>query len=307
VLTGPRGIANKLPDSVKVAALGSSLVLSAVLTAAVLRSPAHHWLAWVSFLPLFAVVRSLGCPVPSRGGGRSRPAKRPRHSSPSPTFRGCLKSGPRNRAVTVRERFLPPKPDRFLTGAARIRLLICPLRENGGAAALAGGFWGGCLYLFCSAGPARAIDPSAWLLTLLILIPALYVGLAARPARAIAFNLLTLALGWTLVEAVLHLHHPTAGREGLLTGAQSEGAQLHWLARLLGYVCTAFVVACANASLIGVLSGVRLIMPRVKSIGALANFEASLLSRISVYVRLLTVRETYPRAPPVEFSLRTLM
>ena len=302
MLTGPRGIANKLPDSVKVAALGSSLVLSAVLTAAVLRSPAHHWLAWVSFLPLFAVVRSLGCPVPSRGGGRSRPAKRPRHSSPSPTFRGCLKSGPRNRAVTVRERFLPPKPDRFLTGAARIRLLICPLRENGGAAALAGGFWGGCLYLFCSAGPARAIDPSAWLLTLLILIPALYVGLAARPARAIAFNLLTLALGWTLVEAVLHLHHPTAGREGLLTGAQSEGAQLHWLARLLGYVCTAFVVACANASLIGVLSSARLRLPADKLLVGSPCAVAWAPSQVILAIQSWTLLQAQPRAPPVQIA-----
>ena len=54
-----RSIALELPCSLKPAALGVSLVLSALLTAAALRLADQHWLAWFSFLPLFVVIRSL--------------------------------------------------------------------------------------------------------------------------------------------------------------------------------------------------------------------------------------------------------
>ena len=54
----------------------------------------------------------------------------------------------------------------------------------------AGGSWSADLYLSSIAGPvgaiAPAIAPSARLLALLIVIPAAFVGLAARLARAVA-------------------------------------------------------------------------------------------------------------------------
>jgi apolipoprotein N-acyltransferase len=216
-----------------------SLVFSALLTAAALRSPDHHWLAWISFLPLFAVVRSLR----------------------------------------------PP------------------------AATLAGGLWGGCLYLLCTAGPTPAVDtvapaigPSAWLLALLIVIPAVYVGLAARPARAIGFNLLTLALGWTLLEVVLHLYSPSRPHEGLLTGSEAEAPQFHWLARLLGYVVAAFLVACANASLVGILSGARLSFPACRSWAGSPIAGACAPSQVSSAIQSWTLRQAHPRAPPVEIA-----
>ena len=74
--------------SIKAVALGVSLVLSALLTAATLRSPDLHWLAWFSFLPLFVALRSLR-PMP---------------------------------------------------------------------AALTGGLWGACLYLFVAGGPANEVE-----------------------------------------------------------------------------------------------------------------------------------------------------
>ena len=55
----------------------------------------------------------------------------------------------------------------------------------------------------------------------------------------IGLELLTLALGWTLIEVVLHLHNPSGPHEGVLAGSQGEGPHLHWLARLVGYVSTA--------------------------------------------------------------------
>ena len=235
---------------VKLLALAGALIFSAYLTAAALRSPDHHWLAWISFLPLFVAVRWL------------RPA----------------------------------------------------------TAALVGGLWGACLYVFLTAGPtpvveamalamdptAAAITPSASLLALLIVVPAVYVGLAARPARcgtgilpvSSAIKLLTLALGWTLVEAVLHFHHPSALREGLLSGSQGEATQLHWLARLFGYVCTAFVVACVNASLIGILSNARLGLPAGRSLAEPPNAGVCPASQTTLCFQLLALSQTCPRAPP---------
>ncbi len=220
-------------------ALAVSLVFSALLTAVALLAPEHHWLGWISFLPLFVAVRWL------------RPA----------------------------------------------------------TAALAGGVWGASLYLFTTALPTPAvytvgstIVPSAGLLALLIVIPAVYVGLAARPARAFGFKLLTLALGWTLIEVVLHLYHPSAPQEGLLTASQGESPQLHWLARLFGYVATAFLVACANASLVGFVSAARLSFPACRSLAGLPNAGARLPSQLVLRIQSWNLRQAYPRAPPIQVA-----
>ncbi len=137
MFTGLQSMANRLPRGVKAASLALSLVFIALLTAVALRSPDDHWLAWISFLPLFVAVRWLR----------------------------------------------PP------------------------AAALAGGLWGACLYLFSSLGStpavealapgidltAPAIGSAVWYLALLIVIPAVYVGLAARPSRCGTGSLPTLS------------------------------------------------------------------------------------------------------------------
>ena len=229
-------IAIKLPRSAKAVSLAVSLTLSALLTAAALRSPDYSWLAWISFLPLFVVVRWL------------RPA----------------------------------------------------------TAALAGGLWGTSLYVFSTAGPTPTVEaltstigPSAWLLALLIVIPAVYVGLAARHARAIGFKLLTLALGWTLVTAVLHYYNPAGTSEGLLAGSQSEGPHLHWMARLLGYVGVAFLVACANASLVGMLCSARLCLPACRSLAGSPNVVGRLPLQGVPAIQPWTLRQSYPRAPPI--------
>ncbi|MCH7721539.1 MAG: hypothetical protein IH988_11240 [Planctomycetes bacterium] len=227
-------IRSKLVRRPKAAALGVSLVLSALLTVAALRLPDQHWLAWISFLPLFIVVRS------------QRPL----------------------------------------------------------AAALAGAFWGGCLYLFFTTGPTPAINtvaaigPSAWLLALLIVIPAVYLGLAARPARAIGFKLLTLALGWTLVEVILHLHTISGTGDKLLSGSVGASPHLHWVGCLSGYVFTAFLVACVNASLVGMLSRARLCFPVYRSFTGSPNASAWLPSRAVLATPSWTPHQAIPRAPP---------
>ncbi len=289
MVRGPQEIANKLPRTLKAAALAGSLVLSALLTALALRSPDLHWLAGISFLPLFVAVRSLGCPVPSRGVGRNRGVP---HScvarSEIPIHRGWGTNGSPKRL-----RLVNPSPT---------------LSEGGtpATAALAGGFWGGCLYLFSTAGPTPAVDtvgaaiaPSAWLLALLIVIPAVYVGLAARPARAIGFKVLTLALGWILVEAGLHLHNPSAPYDGLLTGSQAEAPDLHWLARLFGYVCTAFLVAFGNASVVGILSRARLSFPPCRSLAESPSAGGWVPSPVVLVIQSWTLRRAQARAPPI--------
>ena len=69
--TGPQAIVSSRLRAAKAAALAVSLVLSALLTAVAWRRPHDHWLAWISFLPLFVAVRSLrprpGAWSPSQG------------------------------------------------------------------------------------------------------------------------------------------------------------------------------------------------------------------------------------------------
>jgi apolipoprotein N-acyltransferase len=191
-----------------------------------LRTTDHHWLAWVSFIPLFAAVRSL------------RPSM----------------------------------------------------------AAMAGAFWGFCLYLFCIAGATPVIEPSLFSLTLLTVIPAVYTGLAALASRAIGFSPVMLAFGWILVEVALKplgLHH------GLLAGAQGDGVLLHWVGRMLGYVFVAFLVVCANASLLMLLSSVRISIPRIRSLAGLTDSQACLAPRVFVRATSVAMGQAYPRAPPI--------
>ncbi len=247
IVKGAAQVGRAMPCSSQTVALAAALALSALFTVVALRVPGRQGLAWISFLPLFAVVRSLR----------------------------------------------PP------------------------AAALAGGFWGVCLYLLVSAGANPAIGPSAhepsqaspsvWLLALLIAIPAVYVGLAARPTRrsagvlsaSSANRLFTLALGWTLIEVVLHLFRVSGPQEGLLTGATGEGESLHWFARLLGYVCSAFAVACINASLVGFLSGLRLTFPALRPSAKAPSLVGRLPMSVSIAIQSWNLRQVYPRGPPV--------
>ncbi|MFQ5412911.1 MAG: hypothetical protein ACE5E6_00490 [Phycisphaerae bacterium] len=153
----------------------------------------------------------------------------------------------------------------------------------------------------------------------MIVIPAVYVGLAARAPRcgtgirrgtgilpvSSAISLLTLALGWTLVEAVLHLQSHLGPQDGLLTGSAGDAPHLHWLARLLAYVATAFLVACANASLVTVLGAARLSFPASRSLLGSPNVVAWEPSRVVLPTPPWTLRHAHPRAPPIHIGVAT--
>ncbi len=81
--------------------------------------------------------------------------------------------------------------------------------------------------------------------------------------------------------------------------SQDAGPHLHWLARLLAYVCTAFLVACANASLVTTLSIARLTFPACPSLATSPNAVGRLASQVVLAIQSWTLRQAYPRAPPI--------
>ena len=87
--------------------------------------------------------------------------------------------------------------------------------------------------------------------------------------------------------------------QGLLTGSVGEGRYVHWFARLLGYVCTAFLVACVNASLVGILCGALLRFPAHRSLAGSSNGGACPPSQMLLCVECWALRQTYPRGPPL--------
>ncbi len=92
-------------------------------------------------------------------------------------------------------------PSPHWLGCLSFLLLFTIIRRlRPGAASLAGGVWGGCLYAFCLARPASTINTLAFM---------------------IGPNMLLLALGWTSVEGVLHFHNLFHPREGLSLRAPS--------------------------------------------------------------------------------------
>lgn len=166
-------------------------------------------------------------------------------------------------------------------------------------AGLAGGLWGLCLYLFCVTDSPNLIvhiTPSISSLILFAAVPAVYVGLGALLTRAIGFNPLMLAVGWVLVEIAFR---PLRLRHGLLAGAQMESIQVQWLARLLGYVFVAFLVAYVNASLLAFVVAVRgLGAPQSKSPAELIVVGRIAPSLSCIFYDRWIHSRARPRAPP---------
>lgn len=182
------------------------------------------------------------------------------------------------------------------------------------AASSAGAVWSACLCLFLSTSAGSSamrgwepgtgftvppVEPSVSVVALLMSIPTVYIGLAARSTRGTALDLIRLALGWTLLEVVLHLHSLTDMREGVLSTSGTNLVKMHWLGRLLAYVCSAFVVAYANASLVRMLTdaGVWFLIPQ-SLIGSL-DFPGRVARRKTVPVNHWATGAADPRAPPL--------
>jgi len=99
------------------------------------------------------------------------------------------------------------------------------------------------------------------------------------------------------------LARPRSIEAGPLAPSQGEAPHLHWLARLLGRACTTFLAPCANASLIRILSGVHLSFPAYRSLAGSRNDIGWLPAQVPLAIQSRTLRQTYPRAPPMPVAV----
>ena len=102
------------------------------------------------------------------------------------------------------------------------------------------------------------------------------------------------------------LHHGLLAAAALtgdpLAGGLSEGGAAHWLARLLSYVLLASLLAGANASLVGIASSARLSFPAYRSLAGSPNTVGRLPSHVVLATKSWTLRQSYPRAPPIQVA-----
>ncbi len=160
-------------------------------------------------------------------------------------------------------------------------------------AGLCGALWGACLYVFLQIG-TDAAAPTLAAGALAMVVPALYANLAARLTRWVGYSPFVLAVGWMGVELA---SIPLGLRGGLLAGTQGGGTLMAWVGQGLGYVFVAFIVAVVNASLVTVLSGLRLTLPQWAHGISVASRRAALLPQTFVCIPFSVVSPSQPRAP----------
>jgi len=85
--------------------------------------------------------------------------------------------------------------------------------------------------------------------------------------------------------------------------SQAQGPHLDWLARLLGYVSTGFLVACVNVSLVAILSGVRLNFPACRSRAGSPDVGTCPPLQVVPAIQFWTRRQVYPRGPPISAAV----
>lgn len=161
-------------------------------------------------------------------------------------------------------------------------------------AALCGAVWGGCLSIFLQIGTGLP-TPTVPALALLTLIPALYAYLGARLTRWMGFSPFVLAVGWMGVELATA---PLELRYGLLADTQGGGTLMAWVGQGLGYVFVGFIVAVVNASLVSVLTSVRMSARQRGYRVSSRDRGAALLPQTSFCFPLFALSPSQPRAPP---------
>ncbi|MEW5701625.1 MAG: hypothetical protein AB1792_05290 [Candidatus Zixiibacteriota bacterium] len=161
-------------------------------------------------------------------------------------------------------------------------------------AVLYGGIWGSCLLVF---GTAIAPCPLSPLLTslLIVAVPATYAGLGTWLTRRIGFHPLFLGLMWVGAELAMG---PLGFHRGLLGGAGGDWSLVHQIGSLFGYVLVAFLVAWANASVLGVLAGIRFAVPRGAARPRRAEWAGCFHPRTDGCTPVLLLSQEPPRGPP---------
>jgi apolipoprotein N-acyltransferase len=162
-------------------------------------------------------------------------------------------------------------------------------------AAVAGGFWGACVFGSALLVGGLSLRTDLTGLALITAIPAVYAGLGAGMTRRIGFSPYLLALGWIGVEFALH---PLGLVNGLLAATQGDGFALRILGSFAGYVLVAFVVAYINATLLCVLSQVRKACGGSRFSGGGSGGIRQLITQVQVVPIRTFIRQAQPRGPP---------
>ncbi|UCG33975.1 MAG: hypothetical protein JSU68_04925 [Phycisphaerales bacterium] len=163
-----------------------------------------------------------------------------------------------------------------------------------GAAMMAGGLWGGSLFVTL-AFLGDGIPLTLRSLGLMVVIPALYCGSGVCVTRRVGFNPLVLGLGWVGVELALGW---LGLCRGLLTGAGSQGPVIAVAGRVLGYACAAFLIAYLNALLVSLAADLRLTGSEPREVAAGDDGRALGLLDDSAWCPIPIICSMQPRAPP---------
>ncbi len=193
--------------------------------------------------------------------------------------------------------------------------LFCAIRaQRPIGAMLSGALWGLSLYAFLPTGFESTVGPAVgstgigWTeipisvlglpssLVLLTIIPAIYAFLASWVTRWIGFSPFVLGVGWMGVELALA---PLGLRNALLAGTQGDGRLLHVVGDLLGYVLVGFIVGYVTASLLSVVEGVGVAIPRPRPIAAAGHDGTRLSPQTFTCFAFSWIHSSQPRAPPV--------
>lgn len=165
------------------------------------------------------------------------------------------------------------------------------------AAALAGAFWGACLFIVCGCMVDSAVPRGIFSATLLASIPALYAYGGSIVARRGRFNpTFLLVLGWIGVEFALQ---PIVAGSGLLTGIRSGQLLLLPAGSVAGYALVALLVTVATVTVLSALSEARIVgtRPRRVELTTGGNQAHPLRERVVNYLAFL--EPARPRPPPV--------
>ncbi|UCE61324.1 MAG: hypothetical protein JSU63_06165 [Phycisphaerales bacterium] len=160
---------------------------------------------------------------------------------------------------------------------------------------LCGGLWGACLWAFSLADNSLASFATPASFALLTTVPAIYAYLGAWLTRWIGYSPFVLGFGWMGVELAFA---PVGLDRGLLGVLGGDGTVVSWIGNSFGYVLVAFLVALVNASLVSILSGVRLATASRDERSLPGNNGARLLPQTLFCFSRFALRPSQPRAPP---------
>lgn len=160
---------------------------------------------------------------------------------------------------------------------------------------LCGGLWGLTLCV-CSVVRGDDVSASVWTLSVAAGVPALYTYIGAWLTRRIGFSPLVLGVAWIAVGLALE---PLGVHTGSVLATQADGRLIHWIASAFGYIIVAFLFAYVSALLLSALTGVRIVVPRVRVVYG-AMHVARLVAQTFACLPPLAIRRCRPRAPPGE-------